>query len=212
MRPTRILIPLAVLSPLALAAPALAADASVNVVDFAFEAKNVKVGVGEKVTWNFTTGGHTTTSDSGQAEKWNSGPATSPAGDTYEKTFTKPGRFTYICLPHQTFMKGTVTVGTDKYKKSYSKFSPVAARQHGHLQVHARRGRQGADQAPGRGRSAPRRRSGWAPASVRFALKNMEPGKYNGTATFTDDFGKKSVVKISTTVPLTRRPGVPARP
>jgi hypothetical protein len=28
----------------------------------------------------------------------------------------------------------------------------------------------------------------------------MEPGKYNGTATFTDDFGKKSVVKISTVV------------
>ena len=199
MRPTRLLIPLAVLSPLALAAPALAADASVNVVDFAFEAKDVKVGVGEKVTWNFTTGGHTTTSDSGQAEKWNSGPATSPAGDTYEKTFTKPGRFTYICLPHQTFMKGTVTVGTDKYKKSYSKFSQSrrgSTVTYKFTLVEAAKVQiklQGEEK-----RSASSKRLGTGKRSI--ALKNMEPGKYNGTATFTDDFGKKSVVKISTTV------------
>ncbi len=29
----------------------------------------------------------------------------------------------------------------------------------------------------------------------------MKPGKYSGKATFTDDYGKKSVVKISTVVP-----------
>ena len=28
----------------------------------------------------------------------------------------------------------------------------------------------------------------------------MKPGKYTGKATFTDDFGKKSVVRITTTV------------
>jgi plastocyanin len=187
------------MSPLAFAAPALAADASVNVVDFAFEAKSVKVGVGEKVTWNFAKGGHTTTSDPGQAEKWNSGPETNDAGTSFEKTFTKPGRFTYICLPHQSFMKGTVTVGTDEHKKSQSKFSQsrrgstVTYRftlvEAAKVQIKL----QGEEK-----RSASSKRLGPGKHSVK--LRNMEPGKYNGTATFTDDFGKKSVVKISTLV------------
>ena len=50
LRPTRLLIPLAVMSPLVLAAPALGADASVRVINFEFDAKSVKIGVGEKVT------------------------------------------------------------------------------------------------------------------------------------------------------------------
>jgi plastocyanin len=195
----RLLIPLAVLSPLALAAPAMAADASVNVVDFAFEARNVQIDVGEKVTWNFVAGGHTTTSNSGQAERWNSGPATSPPGDTFEYTFTRPGRFTYICLPHQSFMKGTVTVGSDQFRKSQSRFSQSrrgstvtyrftlveAAKVSIKLSGPARR-------------SATRKRLSAGKYSIPF--RNMKPGKYTGTATFTDDFGKKSVVRITTVV------------
>ena len=103
--------------------PGAGADASVSVINFEFDAKSVKIGVGEKVTWSFVDDGHTTKSDAGQAERWNSGPAADPAGSSFEKTFTRPGRFTYICEPHQTFMKGTVTVGTDEHKKSQSKFS-----------------------------------------------------------------------------------------
>ena len=57
MRPKRLLIPLAVLSPLALASPAQAADASVNVFDFEFIEKEVQVGVGETVTWNVRSSG-----------------------------------------------------------------------------------------------------------------------------------------------------------
>jgi plastocyanin len=199
MRPRRLLIPLAVLSPLAFASPAMAADASVNVVDFAFQAKNVQIGVGEKVTWNFTIGGHTTTSGSGQAERWNSGPEPNDGGTSYVKTFTKPGRFSYYCIPHASFMKGTVTVGTDSHKKSQSKFSQSrrgstvtyrftlveAAKVQVKLQGEAKR-------------SASSKRL--APGKHSIAIRNMDPGKYNGTATFTDDFGKKSVVKISTVV------------
>lgn len=177
----------------------MAADASVSVVDFAFQPRNVEIGVGEKVTWNFAALGHTTTSNQGQAERWNSGPAPSPLGDTFEKTFTKPGRFTYFCLPHQAFMKGTVVVGTDRYKRSYSKFSQSrrgstvtyrftlveAAKVSIKLQGEARRSASSKRLAPGR---------------HSIAIRNMESGKYNGTATFTDDFDKESVVRISTVV------------
>ena len=199
MRPTRLLIPLAVMTPLVLAAPAVGADATVRVINFEFDAKSVKVGVGEKVTWSFVDDGHTTKSDAGQVERWNSGPEVDPAGSTFEKTFNRPGRFSYVCEPHQTFMKGTVTVGTDEHRKSQSKFSQSrrgstvtynftlveAAKVSIKLQGEAKR-------------SASSKRLG--PGKHSIKLRNMEPGKYNGTATFTDDFGKKSVVKISTTV------------
>lgn len=199
MRPTRLLIPLAALSPLAFAAPALAADATVRVINFEFDAKNVKIGVGEKVTWSFVDAGHTTKSDADQAETWNSGPATSPVGATFEKTFSRPGRFAYVCQPHETFMKGTVTVGTDEVKRTYSKFSQ------------SRRGRtvtysftlleaakvqvklQGADK-----RTASSKRLAAGKRSIK--LRNMDPGRYTGTATFIDDFGKKSVARITTVV------------
>jgi plastocyanin len=199
MRPARLLIPLAVLIPFALAAPALAADATVRVIDFEFAAKDVKVGVGEKVTWNFVDPGHTSTSDPGQAERWNSSDSANPVGDSFEQTFTRPGRFTYFCRPHKTFMKGTVTVGTDEVRKTYSKFSQVrrgstvtyrfTLREAAKVQVKLR----GADR-----RTASSRRLPAGKRSIR--LRNLEPGRYNGTATFTDDFGKKSVARFSTTV------------
>ena len=199
MRPSRLLIPLAVLSPVALAAPAMAADTSVNVVDFAFQPRDVQIEVGDKVTWNFAVAGHTTTSNAGQAERWNSGPETNDGGTSFEHTFTKPGRFTYICLPHQTFMNGTVTVGRDQFRKSQSRFSQSlrgstvtyrftlveAAKVSIRLSGPARR-------------SASRKRLGAGKYSIPF--RNMKPGKYTGKATFTDDFGKRSVVRISTTV------------
>ncbi len=200
MRPRRLLIPLAVLSPLVFASPAMAADASVSVVDFAFNAKQVKVGVGETVTWNFATGGHTTTSDSGQAEKWNSGPATNPANTSFEHTFKKPGRFTYICIPHQSFMKGVVVVGTDRHKRSQSSFSQSRKGKtvtYKFTLVEAAKVRIALSGAADRTES--RKRLGAGSYSIPF--RNMKPGKYNGKATFTDDYGKKSVVKISTVVP-----------
>ena len=199
MRLTRLLIPLAVLSPLVLAAPAMAADTSVNVVDFAFQAKDVQIDPGDKVTWNFTVAGHTTTSNSGQAERWNSGPEANGGGTSFEHRFTRPGRFTYICLPHQSFMKGTVTVGTDEHRKSQSKFSQSrrgSTVTYKFTLVEAAKVSiklSGADR-----RKATRKRLGAGKYSI--PIRNMEPGKYTGTATFTDDFGKKSVVRISTTV------------
>lgn len=199
MRIGRLLIPLAVLSPLALAAPAMAADTSVNVVDFAFQANSVQVEPGDKVTWNFAVAGHTTTSNSGQAERWNSGPETNAGGTSFEHTFTKPGRFTYICLPHQSFMKGTVTVGTDRYKKSSSKFtqsrrgSKVTYR---FTLVEA--AKVSIKMSGPERRTATRKHLDAGKHAV--PIRNLESGKYSVRATFTDDFGKRSVVRITTVV------------
>jgi plastocyanin len=199
MRTGRLLIPLAVLIPLALAPAATAADTSVNVVDFSFQPRDVQIEVGDKVTWNFAVGGHTTTSNAGQAERWNSGPETNAGGTTFEHTFTKPGRFTYICLPHQTFMKGSVTVGSDQFRKSQSRFSQS---RRGSTVTYRFTLVEAAKvsikiSGPAR-RSASRKRLGAGKYSIPF--RNMKPGKYTGTATFTDDFGKKSVVRITTVV------------
>ena len=125
MRLKRLLIPLAVLSPLVFGAPAMAADASVSVLDYRFVAKDAEIGVGETVTWNFAAPSHTTTSDRGQAESWNSSSKTNPTGTSFQHTFQNPGRYSYYCRPHQSFMKGTVVVGTDEHKRSQSKFTPI---------------------------------------------------------------------------------------
>jgi plastocyanin len=196
MRRKPLLIPLAVLSPLAFASPATAADVSVSVVDFSFQASQVNVGVGEKVTWSFDAGGHTTKSDRGQPESWDSGPQLASQGATFEHTFNTPGRFTYYCQPHASFMKGTVVVGTDEHRKSQSKFSAV------------RRGRKvtvkfalveaakvsvslsGADD-----RKATRKRL--RPGRYSIVFKNVDPGRYRAKATFTDDFDKKSVARTT---------------
>jgi len=108
------------LIPLAAASPTGVADTSVNVVDFEFQAKKAHVGVGDTVTWSFSARGHTTTSARGQAESWSSGPEISPVGGQFQHTFTKPGRFQYFCIPHQSFMKGVIEVGRDKVADTFS--------------------------------------------------------------------------------------------
>jgi plastocyanin len=199
MRPRRLLIPLAVLSPLTFASPALAADASVNVADFSFEPSEVQVGVGETVTWNFAVGGHTTTSSSGQAERWNSGPTTNPGGTSFEHTFTKPGRFSYICPPAPERHEGHGRGRNGRVPAFALAVLAGPARQHGDLQVHACRGGQVSIRLSGeRRRSASRNRLEPGRHSLRF--RNMRSGKYKGTAIFTDDFGTRSVVRFTTTV------------
>jgi plastocyanin len=199
MRTGRFSIPLAVLSPLALAAPAMAADTSVNVVDFAFEPKSVQIEPGDTVTWNFAVAGHTTTSDSGQAERWSSGPETNDGGTSFPHTFTTPGRFTYVCLPHRSFMKGTVTVGSDRYKRSSSKFTQSRRGSRVTYRFTLVEAAKVSIKMSGpERRMATRKRLEAGKHSL--PIRNLEPGKYAVSATFTDDFDKKSVVRITTVV------------
>jgi plastocyanin len=72
---------------------------------FTFEAANVRVRTGERVTWvNCDQDPHTSTADAGA---WAS-PLLDPGG-AFTQTFPSPGEFTYHCEPHP-FMTGRVIV------------------------------------------------------------------------------------------------------
>ena len=73
--------------------------------DFAFGPGEVRVRVGDRITWlNCDEDQHTTTADGGQ---WASG-LLSP-GDGFTQSFPTAGEFTYHCEPHP-FMTGRVIV------------------------------------------------------------------------------------------------------
>ena len=102
----------------ALAAPAAADDATVSVGNFEFSPTPVTINQGEKVTWNWDKSdkNHTVTSDSGQAESFESHPGVptaavtdGPSGETFNHTFTHTGTFAYQCRVH-SFMHGEVKV------------------------------------------------------------------------------------------------------
>ncbi|MFD2416840.1 cupredoxin domain-containing protein [Amycolatopsis pigmentata] len=80
---------------------------SVSIKDFAFGPSEATVRVGATVTWkNADQDPHTVTSTG------NAGPLRSPTlaqGETYSYTFTRPGRYDYLCTIHP-FMTATVTV------------------------------------------------------------------------------------------------------
>jgi plastocyanin len=88
--------------------PASAVDASVSIGDNFFSPSSVSIDVGDTVTWTWTGSNmHSTTSDDGQADSWDSGTKSS---GTFAHTFDTAGVFTYHCKVHAS-MKGTVTVG-----------------------------------------------------------------------------------------------------
>jgi plastocyanin len=120
MRPHR-LLPLTLLAAIALAAPASAADQSVGVPDFRFAPRLVELEPGDSVTWNFEgPTAHTSTSSSGQSDRWRSG--LKRTGESFTRAFKKPGRWQYFCEPHP-FMKGVVQVGTDEVAKSFTRLA-----------------------------------------------------------------------------------------
>jgi plastocyanin len=80
-------------------------EASVSIVDFAFQSPSITVSVGATVTWTNTgSTTHTVTSDSGIFDSGDISP-----GDNFQFTFENAGVYHYHCSIH-TFMTGTVTV------------------------------------------------------------------------------------------------------
>jgi plastocyanin len=193
MRLNRLLIPLAVCLPLVLASPAAAFDWKVNVIDYEFQPKERAIAVGDSVTWNFAVDGHTATSRRGQPDSWNSAPGggTNSAGAPFTKVFNTPGRYQYICVPHQSFMEGVIQVGTDtvpdpidnfkskrtgnRVKLSYLLNEPatVTYKLTGRSRRTVKKGRQSA------GRHS-------------FTLRSLRRGTYRGVLTVVDDFDKKT--------------------
>lgn len=80
----------------------------VSIVDFAFSPAVITVTAGTVVTWtNLGAFAHTTTSDIGSSDPWDSG-SLAPNG-TFTRTFNIPGTYGYHCAIHLS-MKGTVVV------------------------------------------------------------------------------------------------------
>jgi plastocyanin len=93
---------------LAAPAPALAANADVQVGDDFFAPKTTKVQPGDSVTWRWVGAeDHSVRANAHQAEAFKS--AVMSAG-SFAHTFAEPGRFTYFCEIHP-FMTGAVEVG-----------------------------------------------------------------------------------------------------
>ena len=192
MRPNRLLIPLAVFLPLVLASPAAAFDWNVNVIDYEFQPKERTIAVGDSVTWNFAVDGHTTTSKRGQPDSWNSAPdgGTNSAGAPFTKVFNTPGRYQYICVPHQSFMEGVIQVGTDTVADSLDNFKSKRTGNRVKLSFLLNEAATVTYKLTGKsrrtvklGRLAAGRRS--------FTLRRLKRGTYRGVLTVVDDFDKK---------------------
>jgi plastocyanin len=192
MRRHRLLpLPLALLLSLAAATPAGAAEVEITATNYAFNPSSQAIGVGDTVIWRFATGDHTTTAERGQAERWNSGPRTTPTGQTFRHTFNRPGRFQYFCIPHEGFMRGVVTVGSDAVRDSVDAFRTT--RSGSSVRVSFKLNEpavvtfklRGAERRTvRRGRLSKGRHS--------FRVRNLDAGAYRGTLALSDDFDKKS--------------------
>jgi plastocyanin len=195
MRPRRLLpLPLAVLLALAAAAPAMAAEWSIDALNFEFAPDRQQVAVGDTVTWRFVDDGHSATSRPGQAEQWDSG--TKAAGGVYKHTFTKPGRYEYVCIPHESFMTGVIEVGGDPVARTVDGFR--AKRRGKSVTVSFTLNE--AARVTYKLRGASRRtvkRGRLAAGSHRIRVKRLPKGRYNGTLTLLDDFDNRVTRKNS---------------
>jgi plastocyanin len=195
MRLCRLALPVLVLS-LALVAPAVAGEQAVQVIDYDFSPKAVQIQPGDTVRWDFAGDAqHSATSSKGQPERWDSGIV--DKGGVYSHTFTKPGRFQYICLPHREFMKGVVQVGEDTVPVSYAgtKTSVRGKRAATRYELLEAASVTAVLRGPKRARIDVKRAE-VGKGSVAWG-KKLPVGRYRGTLSFVDDFDKKSVKQVS---------------
>jgi plastocyanin len=192
-----ILAPVTALAALAVAAPSLAADFGVGVANsgnFDFTPKTRSIAVGDKVVWTFNDEGHTTTSAPGQAVSWDSN--IKDSGQTFEKTFTKAGRFQYVCTPHETFMKGTIVVGKDSVSDSVDAFKTKVSGKKVTVSFELNEAAQATYKLTGASkRTVTRKRLKAGDQSI--TVKGLKAGSYSGTLTLSDDFDKKTTQKKS---------------
>jgi plastocyanin len=192
-----LLTPLTAIAVLGIAAPSLAADTGVTVKDFEFDAKSLSIDVGDSVTWNFQDGGHTTTSRPGQPQRWDSD--LENAGASFQQTFTKPGRYQYICIPHASFMSGTITVGKDTVAKTASSVKAAVSGKKLTFSFKLNEPASVGLKLTGAAkRTVKAKRLTAGKHSV--AVKGLKAGSYSGTLSLSDDFDKKSSAKKSFSV------------
>jgi plastocyanin len=193
MRPNRLLLaPITALAALAVAAPSLAADFTVGVSDFEFTPKTQSIAVGDTVTWTFNDGGHTSTARPGQAERWDSDPK--DAGETFQKTFTKPGRYQYVCTPHDTFMTGVLVVGSDSVRDTVDAFKTKVSGTKATVSFKLNEAVSATYTLKGAAKRTVKRKR-LAAGRHSIVLRGLEEGSYTGTLVLTDDFDKKTTQK-----------------
>ncbi len=189
-----ILAPLTAIAVLVAAPTSIAADVGIGAKNFEFTPERQTVGVGDAVTWTFNDEGHTTTSVPGQGEKWDSG--VEDEGAKFTKTFNKPGKYQYLCTPHESFMKGTITVGSDTVKKTAG---AVSAKVSGKTVTLSFKLNEAAKVSVKLSGAAKRTVKGkYLKAGKRtIVVKKLKSGSYKATLSFQDDFDKKSSAKRS---------------
>jgi plastocyanin len=193
MRPDRLLIPLALLAFFASASPAFAFEWGVNATaNYAFEPGTRQIAVGDSVTWAFDVDGHTSTSVKGQADSWNSAPdgPANTGGTTFAHTFNTPGRYQYICIPHQAFMKGVIQVGTDTVADSLDHFKSKRTGNRVKLSFLLKEPATVTYKLTGKSRRTVKR-GRLAAGKHSFTLRRLKRGSYRGVLTVVDNFDKK---------------------
>jgi plastocyanin len=195
MRTNRLLlIPVTALIALGLAGPATAADFGIGVTDFDFTPGEQKIAVGDRVIWTFTDGGHTTTANRGQPDSWDSDLENS--GATFEHTFTKPGRYQYICTPHESFMKGEIVVGEDAERDTVDGFKTKRVGKRATISFTLNEAASMTYSLKGPSKRTVKRKRLKA-GKQSFTVKRLKKGSYTGTLTLTDDFDKRATQKKS---------------
>ena len=194
-RKSLLLAPLTAAVALAVTSPSLAAGVTVGVVDYDFQPATQQIAVGDTVTWNFTEGSHTTTSLPGQPERWDS--QIKDAGQTFQKTFTRPGRYQYVCIPHESFpMKGTLVVGQDTVKKTVGAVRAKVAGTKVTLSFTLKEAATPTLKLKGAAKRTVKGKRLKAGKRT-IVVKKLKAGSYKGTLTLSDDFDNKSTVKKS---------------
>jgi len=191
MRPNRLLLPLALVLAVAPAAPAAAFDWKTDAIDFEFQPAELKIALGDSVTWNFVNEGHTTASVGGQPDSWRSvDDGVNPAGTSYTHVFNTPGRFQYVCLQHKDFMKGVVEVGTDTVIDSIDKFR--SKRTGNRVKISFLLNEPATVRYSLKGPSRRTVKRGRLDEGTQsFTLRRLKRGTYRGVLTVVDDFDKK---------------------
>jgi plastocyanin len=209
----RLLLP-AVLALGVVAAPAQAAD--VKIQNFSFMPASITIGQGDSVTWTWSgpDTNHSVTSDSHQADSWDSDPGRTPSsldhppGSTFSHTFNTPGTFTYHCKIH-AYMTGRVKVngpgGADTTPPAFSKLSATGGRK-------CKKGQKNCKGKPTtlrfklseaatvkvkapKHKSANVTRAGKAGSNtIKFSTSKLPPGKYTLNVSATDAAGNASPV------------------
>jgi plastocyanin len=189
-----ILAPLTAIAALGVVSPSLAAESTIGVANFDFTPATETIAVGDTVTWNFNDGNHSTTSLPGQPDRWDSG--VENKGATFQKTFTKPGRYQYLCTPHESFMRGVLVVGKDTVKKTAGKVSATVSGTKVTIGLKLNEAASATLKRKGAAkRTVKRKRLKAGQQSI--VVKKLKAGSYTGTLTLTDDFDNKSTVTKS---------------